>query len=157
MKTKKNQKKECKLFAHWKILLIVLGAVVVLAIILGMVFSHNRYSKDKIELTQEQTDSVQAVVADHLLENGDDIANYQVKIGKETRKYKELSKVQVYVYSDSITHTYLVDLESNEILMHSVVEYFGSMIKDTESKCPFADKDDGCEHNKFFEKGSCWD
>lgn len=126
----------------WKIIAVVF-IVLFCAALIGGLFRISHPRSPFMAPTQEQIDSAKAIVAQELAKEGDDINNYEVivsnRIGKfnginigvhpgqsgrkippETRAEKI---IHISLHGNSTSHFYLVDIDSEKVIMHSFTEW----------------------------------
>lgn len=126
----------------WKIIAAVF-IILFCAALIGGLFRITHTRSPFMAPTQEQIDSAKTIVAQELAKEGDDINNYEVivsnRIGKfngikigfhpgppgrqvpaETRSEKV---IHISLHGNSTTHFYLVDIDSERVIMHSFTEW----------------------------------
>lgn len=129
----------------WKIISVVFIVLFILILLWGLINVRPRYQF--IEPTQDQIDMAKTVVANDLQVRGDSIDNYDVDVtnrvvgfigrprqgnGRPDIKPMEFpdrmsslgSNIQVSLRGNSTGYVYIVDLDSEKILMRSFTEWF---------------------------------
>jgi len=129
----------------WKIIAAVFIVLFCLALVGGMFRIYHAEPPFSVP-TQEQMDSAKAVVAQELAKNGDDINNYEVTVSTQIRRLErgpapffamegpegsrgfaeEIAAgntIHVSLQSDTKTHFYLVNIDTEKIIMHSFTEW----------------------------------
>lgn len=129
----------------WKIVSVVFISLFILILVWGMI--NLRFRTHFPEPTQEQIDMAGAVVSEDLQAAGDSIDNYEVSVtnrmigfigrpgpgngmpGRVPGNHHDMSgasgkNIQMSLRGNSTGHLYIVDLESESILMHSFTEWF---------------------------------
>jgi len=120
MKTKRN---------IWKIVSLIFIALFVIVVAAGfLLVSHFR--SNLLPPTSEQVTAAEAIVAQDLAANGDDIANYEVTVSPTARKRTSQTILQVRLTQNATEHLYLLDLESSTILVHSQTTVYGNLSED---------------------------
>jgi len=125
----------------WKIVSVVFISLFILILLWGLMNLRSRPQFS--EPTQEQIDMAGAIVAGDLRASGDSIDNYEVSVTKRMVGFIGRSRpgngmpgmkhmastngmrnLQVSLRGNSTGHLYIVDLESESIVMHSSTEWF---------------------------------
>ncbi len=135
---------EKKKYKIWKIALSVL-AVLVILIIIGGAIKFLFFKEHFIKPTAEQIASAKSLVSDALQAKGDNISNYEFRVSEKIRKSESKNKgntLNILLSNNSTMHSYLIDLDSNMIVMHTEKEIYGWML----DKCK--EKDDKKESKK---------
>lgn len=112
----------------WKIVAISVIIVFAAFLIVGFFKAHHIKSSF-VRPTQAQIDYTKGVAADKLQSAGVNVSGFQVEvIDRMPRQQNDGVRniIQVSFRNDSITHVYLVDVDSGEVLLHSETEFFGS-------------------------------
>jgi len=134
---KKNNKEEKKNKNHngihghriWKTIAIAVIAVFAVIIIAGVIRTHYIRSSF-IKPTQAQIDYATKIATEKLQSAGVNSSGFQMQYGKRMRKMHNgvLNRIiiQVLFYNNSTTHTYLIDVDSGEILLHSQTDMYNS-------------------------------
>ena len=122
----KNQKKEQKQ-KIWKI--VAIAMIVVFAALLagGLIKAH--YIKSSfVKPTQTQIDYATKIAAEKLQSMGGNVSSFQIQAGRRMRILHDngitRTIMQVSFYNNATTHTYLVDIDSGEILSHSETDTY---------------------------------
>ena len=114
----------------WKIIAIVSITLFSLSLVFGMIKAYS-FRQVIYSATAEQIDSAKNIVASDLKNSGDSVANYDAHINDKVRilQSKGLSSrvIQVSLKSRTLpeSHTYVVELDGRQILLHSRTEFFG--------------------------------
>ncbi len=122
----------------WKVISVIFIILFVLALIGGL-FRIYHFRASFTTPTQDQIDSAKAIVAQELRNKGDDINNYEIVVPKNIRKFdgrmppppinifgrmeSPRSIIQLSLSNNSVRHSYLIDMDSGEVLIHSQIEY----------------------------------
>lgn len=140
MKIKSRQKKNV-----WKIISIVSIVLFCLMLIGGLIRVYHFRSFFSTP-TQEQIDSVKAIVAQELQNKGDDIDNYEITVSNRIINFDRMVRsqgfveieypegifdrirypeaaIQVSLVKNSTMHLYLIDANSGKVVMHSFIEW----------------------------------
>ena len=134
MKVQKyNEKQKSRLPAEnhgkrlWKIIAISFIVIFVLFIAVGVAKVY-RYKSSLVKPTQDQIGFVTKIAADRLRTMGVNLTGLQVHEASKIRKLHEAdaerSVMQITFSSSALSHTFLVDANTGEILMHSQTEIF---------------------------------
>jgi len=114
----------------WKIVLSVF-AILVILIIIGGAIKFLFFKESFIKTTNEQITSAKSLVSQALQAKGDNISNYNIKISEKIEQSDEKNEsntLQVFLSNNSTMHSYLIDLDSNMIVMHTEKEIYGWML-----------------------------
>jgi hypothetical protein len=126
----------------WKIVAAVF-IILFCAALIGGLFRISQPRPPFMAPTQEQIDSAKAVVAQDLEKRGDDINNYEVIVSDRIGEFKNIGIgvspkpsgrqgqvgmhegkiIHVSLYSNSTNHFYLIDMDSEKVVMHSLTEW----------------------------------
>ena len=92
--------------------------------------------------SEDQIVFAKYLVAEDLTKRGDNINNYEVGVDNKIRKFSRTGSskniIQVSLSNNSVRQSYLLSVDTGEILMHSETEFYGGM---EFSKMPFRDED----------------
>lgn len=115
----------------WKTVAIAVVVIFVLVIIGGIIkayYIRSSFAKP----TQAQIDYATKIATDKLKSTGVNTSVFQVHAGNRMRKFHEdgtaKTIIQVMFSNNTTSHTYLVDLNNGEMLLHSETEVYGSWI-----------------------------
>ena len=125
-KNEENPKKICNKSKCWRILAIT--AIVIFAIfIIGGIIKAHYFKPDFIKPTKEQIDSATNIATEKLQSTGANISDFTTQIGKGIHRPRDDSAgniIQVSFLSNVTTHTYIVDVSSGEIILHSQTDIY---------------------------------
>ena len=128
MKQKKSEKADKKNI--WKIVALIFIGIFILIIAGGLIRSYY-FRPHFIPLSEQQIDSAKTAVYNDLAGKGINAPMESIKVANEVRPIRpdkeEKKIIEVSAEVDSIRHIYLIDANSNEILMHSQTEFFSWM------------------------------
>lgn len=106
----------------WKIVAIGVIVVFMLFVIVGLIKAYYLRSSF-IKPTQAQIDYATKIAKDKLQSIGGNLSAFQIQAGGRMRRVhdKEIDRtiIQVLFYNNATSHTFLVDVNSGEILLHS--------------------------------------
>ena len=149
MKNKKNEEKKKYI---WKKVAIGVTAIFALVIIIGLIKAYYIRSS-LIKPTQAQIDYAEKIATQKLQSMGIDSSAFQIQVGRKMRILHNngiaRNIMQVAFYNNSTTHTYLVDVNSGEILLQTETDLYGTLANNKmydhrESSHPWM------EYPKFF-------
>jgi len=164
MDTKKGRKKPREegissntLLATWrtnifKITSIVVVLIFVLIIAAGLIREY--YPSPSAKPTESQILAAKTVVASALQSEGDALSNYRFvasdRIRHLSRNEDSKRVLEVSAYNNMTRHTYLIDMDSNGIVVHSQVDFYGN-ITGTNEYDYYCDKLNPC-HLRYSER-----
>lgn len=133
-KSKENDKKQQPKAARgyhgkmaWKITAIALIAAFALLIAGGLIKAHYIRSSF-IKPTQSQIDYAAKIATGKLQSMAVNASEFQIQVGSRMRKLRDdgapRTIIQVSFYNKATTHTYLIDVNSGEILLHSETDIY---------------------------------
>jgi hypothetical protein len=129
-----NQSNENFFARHiWKIISISFISIFVLILLLGLI-KHFQIRHMSQPVSQEKIDSIKSAVLSDLQTRGENISS-DIKVAPMTRLDQDHSRkdgterriIEASVDSENKRITYLLDANTNEILMRSEVQFFGWM------------------------------
>ncbi|MBU2561736.1 MAG: hypothetical protein KKD17_05545 [Nanoarchaeota archaeon] len=114
----------------WKIVAIAMVVVFVLIVAGGIIKLH-RFKASFAAATEEQTSSAEAAVMQDLESRGLNISEYTVRVSHKVIGMREggddRNIMQVFAEANSSRHSYLIDMDSGKIMLHSQTETYGWM------------------------------
>ena len=131
-KTKKEEKIQSNASSNkgrkvWKIVAIMV-VVVFAALIVGGIMKAHYIRASFVKPTQDQVDYATKIATEKLESTGENASAFQIKAGDMMRKQPDDTAsrtiIQVSFYNNATTHTYLIDVNSGEVLMHSETEVY---------------------------------
>jgi hypothetical protein len=136
MKTKPKQKTN--------VLKIVAIVVIVLfcAILLGGLIRMYHFKSSFIDMNDQQKETVRDLASNDMLSRGKNVSDYRVDLVDKIRSDSKESMVPISFSNDKETISYLIDLNSNKIVMRSETEFYEPL--------PFHGKEDGWMHRGLF-------
>ena len=149
-----NNKTNNSLHLFWKVVAIAVIVLFGLFIIGGLKRAHDIRS-EFITPTKEQVDSAKQIAAIMFESKGNILSDFQIRVNEKIRKPHDVNKndekmiLQVAVYNNTITHIYLVDVNSGKVVMHSETEFYEPM-PDIHRPAPPGD------NLGFFVRGPFW-
>ena len=121
----KNQKKEV-----WRIVaiaVVVLFAVVIMGGLLKAYYIKSSFVKP----THAQIDYATKIAAEKLQSIRVNSSAFQIQVGRKMRILHDDGAakiiIQVSFYNNSTTHTYLVDVNSGKVFLHSETDIYGAL------------------------------
>jgi len=135
----KSQKKEERQKYIWKRIAIAVTAVFALLLIVGVMKAF--YIKSSlIKPTQVQMDYATKIAAGRLQSSGANTSTFQIHVGERMHKVHDKFNdnkmdnkksartiIQVSFYNNSVSHTYLIDVNSGEIILHTETDLYGAL------------------------------
>jgi hypothetical protein len=92
------------------------------------------------KITESQMNSAKLAVENALQSKGDGISNYQYSFSKKIKNIghdeNSIPTIQLSLCNNSTKQTFLINLDTQEIIMHSEVDYY--------TNYPNKEKDKGC-------------
>lgn len=114
----------------WKIIAIAVIVLFVATVAFGVVKLH-RFKQTLADPTPEQIASAEALATQDLEARGFDPAEYTIKVTPKVRGMQEAGEnrniIQVFAEGNASRHSYLIDTDSNSILLHTQTEVYGWM------------------------------
>jgi hypothetical protein len=111
----------------WKILAIAVIVIFALFLVSGMV-KYYYIRSSFVEPTQAQVSYAVKLATGKLESGGMNVSAFQVKVEEMMRRphddRENRSILQVLFYTNTTTHTYLVDVNSGEVILHSETEWY---------------------------------
>ena len=147
IKKKEFKSKEAKKRSVWKILSIIFISIFLLVVIASLIRLYHFKSAFK-ESKNEEIGMAKSVVYDYLASNGRNVSMDNItpfnRITRIQYNHSEKKLIGVMVSDGSYEEMFLVDVDSNEIMMHSTTEFFGYLnnTKKMPFKNPRFDKED---------------
>jgi uncharacterized membrane protein len=132
----------------WKIIAIAVIVLFVATIVFGFV-KLQRFKHTLADPTVEQIESAEALATKDLEARGFDAEEYTIKVLPKVRGMREAGEdrniIQVFAESNASRHSYLIDTDSNTILLHSQIEVYGWMAEmDKRLMMPPGSPEAGC-------------
>ena len=113
-----------------KIAAILFVVLFSLLIVFGIARMYH-FKSSLISPSESQKNSAIAVATASLEGAGENASNYKVQVSQKVKRVKNADGdkdiLQVSFYNDSVSHFYLIDVDSGEVLMRSQTEFFGWM------------------------------
>jgi uncharacterized protein YpmB len=136
MKTKPKQKTN--------ILKIIAIVVIVLfcAILLGGLIRMYHFRSSFIDMNDQQKEAVKEIASNDMLSRGKNVSDYRIDLADKIRTDSKESMVPISFSNDKETISYLIDLNSNKIVMRSDTEFYEPL--------PSHGKEDGWTHWGLF-------
>ena len=129
MKNKNEEKQIASKQKIWKVTAIAVVVLFVLLIAGGLIKAHYIRSSF-IKPTQAQIDYTTKIATEKLQSMGINSSAFEIQAGRKMRILHEngIAKtiIQVSFYNDATTHTYLIDVNLGEILLHSETHTYGA-------------------------------
>jgi len=114
----------------WKVIAILFIALFAATLVFSLV-KLQRFKQTLADPTDAQLESVRSIVLQDLEGRGFNISDCSVKVAPKIRGMEEAGTdrniIQVFAISNSSRHNYLIDMDSDMILLHSQTETFGWM------------------------------
>lgn len=129
MRGKKADKKDLKDLIHskWKVVSIAVIALFVLFVVIGIIKAYH-FRQPFTQATQSQAAHAKGIAIKKLQSMGENTSNYEIRAAEKIRKFRmggnSRSIMQVSFYSNKTTHVFLIDLESDEPILHSKTEIY---------------------------------
>ena len=134
MKNQKNEEKQKFMAAHkihgqriWKIVAIAVIVVFVLLILGGLIKAYY-FRSSLIKPTQAQIDYATKIATEKLQSMGVNSSAFQIEVGRKMRRLHqegtERTIMQVSFYNNVTSHTYLIDVNTGEVLLHSETDTY---------------------------------
>ena len=106
----------------WKIVAISVIAAFAVLVIIGIIKAH--YIKSSfVKPTSAQISYATKIASDKLKSTGADVSSFQVQAGRKMHIMHDngvsRTTIPVSFYNNSATHTYIIDINSGEVLLHS--------------------------------------
>ena len=126
MKIKKSEKK----INVWKIVSIIFIGLFSLILIHGLIRVRD-FRSSFSEITQEQSDSAKSIITQELQKRGDNIDDYDVRVENRILKIDvegaQRNMIQIFLYKDEKMYLYLIDMDSEELVLYTQAEFYGWM------------------------------
>lgn len=123
----------------FKIIAIVVVALFALILVGGLIKMY-RFHSGFSAMSQQQAETAKAVAMQDLQSRGKDAAAYEIQVMPKIRKMggagNGLSVAQVSFHNPQTMESYLIDIDSGRILMHSETDYYDGLIQEGREKEP---------------------
>ena len=122
---KEQPKKEKK---TWKIVAITVIIIFALVVIGGVIKAYH-FRSSFARPTQAQIDDAAKIATRQLQATGANLSSFQLHVGSHMKKFSDegvaRSIIDVSFANNSTMHSYLVDLNSGAVLLHSQTNFYG--------------------------------
>ena len=126
------------------VILTSIAIVVIFIAIIAIGVIRERSSEKKPIPTDEQMTLTRNIISSSLKDGGDDISRYNLTFSKRVKyleQYNESREIlQVCLSGNATRHTYLIDLNTRHILMHTQTDIYTT----DEKFIRYAHEDNGC-------------
>lgn len=140
-----------KSFNIWKIISICMVIIFVFFIIIGL-FKASHYRSSITKPTQAQIDSAKAIATEKLMSIGEDPTKYNISVANKMRKIpidgQSNNILQVSFFSNLKTHSYIIDLNNNEVMVHTQTDIYRAILDPNQNFCQKNSKE--CNNNFEF-------
>jgi len=114
----------------WKI--VAIAVILIFAVIIGIGLIKAHYlGSSFIKPSQSQMDYAEKIAKEKLQSAGVDLSAFKIETGKKMRVFHKGNStktvMQVSFYNNATTHTYLVDINSGKVLLHSETDVYELM------------------------------
>lgn len=113
----------------WKIVAVAVVIIFVL-IVLGVSIKIYHYKSALTKPTQSQIDYATKIAEKKLQSTGNNASAFQIHVGSRIKTFSNdgasRSIIQVSFMNNSASHTYLIDLNSGEVLLHTETDAYGA-------------------------------
>ena len=111
----------------WKIIAIAVIAIFALIIAGGLIKAHYIRSSF-VKPTQAQIDYAAKIATEKLQSSGGNSSMFQIQVGRKMRRLHEdginMTIIQVSFNNKVTSHTYLIDVNSGKVLLHSQTDMY---------------------------------
>ena len=105
--------------------------IMVILIAIGEAINFFYFRESFIKPTEQQATTAKSIVSGALQIKGDNLSNYKVIIVENMKKSEDETDrnlLEVFLFNNSTTHSYLIDLDSYSIVMYKETEVYGWML-----------------------------
>lgn len=126
MREKKASKQNLS-YSKWKVVSIAVIVLFALFVVVGIIKAYH-FRQPFTQATQSQAAHAKGIAIKKLQSMGENASNYEIRAAEKIRKFRmgnnSRSIMQVLFYSNKTMHVFLIDLESDELILHSKTEIY---------------------------------